>query len=192
MDELGLASFPKTSGATGFHILAPIKPRAPLPGGAPLREGARPGGRAAGSTTRTWPRRPGRWPTEAASSSTTARTPATARSRRPTRSAPRRTRAPRLRLRWEDVAGRRSGRLHARDHAQARRRRGRPHEGHVAAEGQPRFALRAARPRSPGTVGSPFFGRGRTWATVHCSGSLSGRKRRKRELWRKRPFCHLS
>ncbi len=26
MDELGLASFPKTSGATGFHILAPIKP----------------------------------------------------------------------------------------------------------------------------------------------------------------------
>jgi bifunctional non-homologous end joining protein LigD len=25
MDELGLASFPKTSGATGFHILAPIK-----------------------------------------------------------------------------------------------------------------------------------------------------------------------
>lgn len=26
MDELGLASFPKTSGATGLHILAPIKP----------------------------------------------------------------------------------------------------------------------------------------------------------------------
>ena len=26
MDELGLASYPKTSGATGFHILAPIRP----------------------------------------------------------------------------------------------------------------------------------------------------------------------
>jgi bifunctional non-homologous end joining protein LigD len=26
MDELGLASFPKTSGATGLHILAPIRP----------------------------------------------------------------------------------------------------------------------------------------------------------------------
>jgi DNA primase len=26
MDELGLASYPKTSGATGLHILAPIRP----------------------------------------------------------------------------------------------------------------------------------------------------------------------
>jgi bifunctional non-homologous end joining protein LigD len=31
MDELGLASFPKTSGATGFHIMAPIKPELPFP-----------------------------------------------------------------------------------------------------------------------------------------------------------------
>jgi bifunctional non-homologous end joining protein LigD len=31
MDELGLASFPKTSGATGFHILAPIKPELVFP-----------------------------------------------------------------------------------------------------------------------------------------------------------------
>ena len=31
MDELGLASFPKTSGATGLHILAPIKPDLPFP-----------------------------------------------------------------------------------------------------------------------------------------------------------------
>jgi bifunctional non-homologous end joining protein LigD len=31
MDELGLASFPKTSGATGFHILAPIRPELPFP-----------------------------------------------------------------------------------------------------------------------------------------------------------------
>ncbi len=31
MDELGLASFPKTSGATGLHILAPIKPEIQFP-----------------------------------------------------------------------------------------------------------------------------------------------------------------
>ena len=31
MDELGLVSFPKTSGATGLHILAPIKPELVFP-----------------------------------------------------------------------------------------------------------------------------------------------------------------
>jgi bifunctional non-homologous end joining protein LigD len=31
MDELGLAAYPKTSGATGLHILAPIKPELPYP-----------------------------------------------------------------------------------------------------------------------------------------------------------------
>jgi DNA ligase D-like protein (predicted polymerase) len=31
MDELELASFPKTSGATGLHILAPIRPELPFP-----------------------------------------------------------------------------------------------------------------------------------------------------------------
>jgi bifunctional non-homologous end joining protein LigD len=31
MDGLGLASFPKTSGATGFHIFAPIRPELPYP-----------------------------------------------------------------------------------------------------------------------------------------------------------------
>jgi bifunctional non-homologous end joining protein LigD len=31
MDELGLAAFPKTSGATGFHIMAPIKAELPFP-----------------------------------------------------------------------------------------------------------------------------------------------------------------
>src|SRR5438132_9161861 len=31
MDELGLASFPKTSGSTGLHILAPIKPELGFP-----------------------------------------------------------------------------------------------------------------------------------------------------------------
>ena len=31
MDELGLVSFPKTSGATGLHILAPIRPEVAFP-----------------------------------------------------------------------------------------------------------------------------------------------------------------
>src|SRR6201989_2077425 len=31
MDELGLASYPKTWGATGLHVLAPIKPELPFP-----------------------------------------------------------------------------------------------------------------------------------------------------------------
>ena len=31
MDELGLASFPKTSGATGLHVLAPIRPELRFP-----------------------------------------------------------------------------------------------------------------------------------------------------------------
>jgi DNA ligase D len=31
MEELGLAAYPKTSGATGFHIMAPIKPELPFP-----------------------------------------------------------------------------------------------------------------------------------------------------------------
>jgi bifunctional non-homologous end joining protein LigD len=31
MEQLGLAAFPKTSGATGFHIMAPIKPELPYP-----------------------------------------------------------------------------------------------------------------------------------------------------------------
>jgi len=31
MDELGLAAYPKTSGATGLHILAPIKPELEFP-----------------------------------------------------------------------------------------------------------------------------------------------------------------
>ena len=31
MDELGLRSYPKTSGATGLHILAPIQPELPFP-----------------------------------------------------------------------------------------------------------------------------------------------------------------
>ena len=47
MDELGLASYPKTSGATGLAHPRADQARAALPRGASLREGARRGGRAA-------------------------------------------------------------------------------------------------------------------------------------------------
>ena len=43
MDELGLASYPKTSGATGMHILAPIKPELDS--------------RRCGASRKPWPRR---------------------------------------------------------------------------------------------------------------------------------------
>jgi bifunctional non-homologous end joining protein LigD len=95
LDELDLPSFPKTSGSTGFRILTPIRPE--LRFRDVLRFAKALGRRSSGgSATRTWRRRPGRWPSGAASSSTTARTPATARSPPHTRSARRRTHAPRL------------------------------------------------------------------------------------------------
>src|SRR2546429_9210292 len=31
MEEIGLAAYPKTSGATGLHVMAPIKPELPFP-----------------------------------------------------------------------------------------------------------------------------------------------------------------
>src|SRR6266568_152061 len=31
MEELGLGAYPKTSGATGLHVIAPIKPELPFP-----------------------------------------------------------------------------------------------------------------------------------------------------------------
>ena len=189
MDELELPSFPKTSGATGLHILVRSGPSSAFPkcGGSPS---GRPGGRARigdqDVATTTW-----KVADRRGSSSTTGRTRATGRSRPPTRSAQCRTPASRA-TRVEGSAVRRAGGVHGSDDSCAGEESGRPHRRDVAAEGQPRFALRPARSRSPGTVGSPFFGLGRTWATVHWSGSLSGRKRRKREPWRKRPFCHLS
>ena len=98
MDELGLAAYPKTSGATGLHILAPIKPEVLFPEVRRFAKALARGGRAAC-------RRPGdrdddvasRRP-RAACSSTSARTRATGRSRprtpfarRPMRASPRRS-----------------------------------------------------------------------------------------------------
>ena len=98
MDELGLRSYPKTSGATGLHILAPIKPGAACSrtcAGSRRRSPSRSSG---ASTTRRSRRRRGASPTASASSSTSARTRATARSPLRTRCGRRRTRASRRRF----------------------------------------------------------------------------------------------
>ena len=182
---------PQDLGGDGTPHPLPDPSGAPLPRGAPLRQGARPGGRAAD-------RRPGGGDDDVEGG----RPPWRLRRLRPELPRPHdrvclldSPRARRARLgaallgRGADGGARG---VHARDDARAREEGGRPHRRDVEAEGQPRFALRAARSRSAGTVGSPFFGRGFTCETVHCSGSLSGRKRRKRVPWRKRAFCHLS
>ncbi len=169
----------------------------PRCGGSPRHSRRRSSG---GSTTRTWRRRRGRWPTGAASSSTTARTRATGRSRPPTRSGPTPGR-PRLgATRVGRGAGRRAGGVHASDDARPGEEGRRPHRRDVEAEGEPRFRASRSSASSRSTSdrggrrrsGRPSAGCGCTWSTVHCSGSLSGRKRRKLEPWRKRPFCHLS
>ena len=145
MDELGLASFPKTSGATGLHILAPIKPELHF---RHVRDFAKelPRRSSGGSTTRPWRRRPGRSRTGSASSSTTGRTRATAPSR--VRFDP----ADRRRARFRAAAlGRggdvRPGRVHDGDDARADRPRGRPDERDVAEEGFARQPVREAGPR---------------------------------------------
>ena len=104
LDELGLRSYPKTSGATGLHILAPIRPeraRSPTCAGSRRRSPRRSSG---ASATRPSRRRRGASPIASACSSTSARTRATGRSRRRTRCARRRTRASRRRSRWDEVA----------------------------------------------------------------------------------------
>jgi bifunctional non-homologous end joining protein LigD len=101
MDELELPSFPKTSGATGLHVLVPLRPELPFRevrrfAKALAQEVERRVGDQDVATT-TWKVTIG-----AASSSTTVRTRAIGRSRPRTRSARPRTRArPR---RWEAVA----------------------------------------------------------------------------------------
>jgi bifunctional non-homologous end joining protein LigD len=191
MDELDVPSYPKTSGATGFHVLVPIRPELRFPdvrrfAKALAEEVERRIGDQDVATT-TWKVADRRGVFVDYGQNARDRTIASAYSIRP-RADTRVLRAASL-----GRGGRsRPGGVHAHDDARARGTRRRSHRRHVAAEGQPRPALREARARSAGTVGSPFLGRGRTCANVQSSGFLSGRKRRKRVPWRKRAFCHLS
>ena len=103
LDELGLRSYPKTSGATGLHILAPIRPScgSRMCGGSRKRSPRKWSG---ASATRRWRRQPGASRIASACSSTSAKTHATARSPRRTPCARHRTRASRRRCVWDEVA----------------------------------------------------------------------------------------
>ena len=122
MDELGLASYPKTSGATGLHILAPIKPELPFP---EVRRFAkalaeeverRVGDQRVATTTWRVADRVGVFVDFGQNARD--RTIASAYSVRPTPDA--RVSAPLL---WDEVPGRRPGGVHARDDARRASRR---------------------------------------------------------------------
>ena len=96
LDELGLRSYPKTSGATGLHILAPISPDVLFPDVRRFAKAlAEEVERRIDDQASRRPR--GASPIASASSSTSARTRATARSRRRTPCGRRPTRACRRR-----------------------------------------------------------------------------------------------
>ena len=146
MDDLGLKSFPKRPGRPGCTSSrrSSLSSAFPRCGGWRSRWRRRSSG---GSATSGWRRRPGRWPTGWASSSTTARTRVTGRLRRRTRSGRFLTRgicAARL-GRGRDREG---GAFHADHDAQADRRGRRPDQGHVALQAKPEAALREARSRA--------------------------------------------
>ena len=123
MDELGLRSYPKTSGATGLHVLAPIKPELPFPDvrrfAKALAEEVerRVGDQTVATTTWRVADRVGVFVDFGQNARD--RTIASAYSVRPTPDA--RVSAP---LRWEEVADGRPGGVHDRDDADADR--GRP------------------------------------------------------------------
>ena len=121
IDELGLRSYPKTSGATGLHILAPIRTELRFPdvrrlAKALAEEVERRVDDQAMATT-TWKSR-----TALASSSTSAKMHATARSPRRTPCARHRTRESRRRSGLGRGRGRRAGGVYAGDDAGADRR----------------------------------------------------------------------
>ncbi len=177
MDELGLASWPKTSGSTGIHILAPIVPELPFPevrrfAKAFAQEVER---RVPDIATTTW--------------KVADRTGVFARPHdRVGLLDPPDPGCARVRAVALGRGRRRRGRgLHHADDARAHREGRRPHGRDVGDAVEPRAALRAAQAqaredvaRRPEIVGSPARRDGRTCAHVHCFGSLSGRKRRKR------------
>ena len=225
MDELGLVSFPKTSGSTGMHILAPIKPELEFP---VVRDFAKElakevEGRVDDQdvATTTWKVADRSGVFVDYGQNARDRTIASAYSIRPTADA--RASAP---LSWEEVprsdpadftletmrdrvakvgdltAGMwhrkvslvsRLERFGLTPTAPSRKRTPRnPVEHTLSGASEPDFVDVLYIPSSDSTVGSPRRRRGRTCAHVHSSGSLSGRKRRKRVPCRKRSPWSLS
>ena len=149
MDELGLASFPKTSGATGLHILAPIKPELGFPevrrfAKALAQEVERRIDDQEVATT-TWKVADRRGVFVDFGQNSRDRTIASAYSIRPTPDA--RASAP---LSWDEVPTVKPERFTLDDHAQADRRGRRLHLRDVAEEEELATALREARPRARG------------------------------------------
>ena len=147
MDELGLDSFPKTSGATGLHILAPIRPELRFPA---VRDFAkalakeverRIGDQAVATTTWKVADRVGVFVDYGQNARD--RTIASAYSIRPTPDA--RASAP---LTWDEVPDCDPAAFTLTDDAGADRRRRRPDRGHVAAEGVAAAEVREARTRA--------------------------------------------
>ena len=257
MDELGLASFPKTSGATGLHILAPIKPELGFPevrrfAKALAQEVERRIDDQEVATT-TWKVADRRGVFVDFGQNSRDRTIASAYSIRPTPDArasaplswdevptvkPERFTLTTMRKRIDEVGDltpgcgggrgacnrsspsstssrriRRSSTAAAVEPARSAGKATKAPTGANAAapssRGLSRGAMSGARhrtslrrtclrryelgaARSDSTVGSPRRRGGRTWRHVHCSGSLSGRKRMNLVPWRKRFFSSLS
>ena len=156
MDELGLASYPKTSGATGLHILAPIRPELPFPEvrrfAKALAEEVERRVDDQDVATTTWRVADRRGVFVDFGQNARDRTIASAYSVRPDAGCP-----------GLGSAGLEGGRplrpcaLHGQDDAQADREGRRPDRRDVAAQGEPAAALRAARPRArqPGARRAP-------------------------------------
>ena len=151
LDELGLASYPKTSGATGLHILAPIKVELVFPevrrfAKALAEEVERRVGDQDVATT-TWRVADRRGVFVDFGQNARDRTIASAYSVRPTPDA--RVSAP---LPLGRGRGRRAGGVHRRDDARADRGGRRPDAGDVAATAVARLAVRAARARAAALI----------------------------------------
>ena len=144
MDGLGLASYPKTSGATGLHILSPIRPELAFPEvrrfAKALAEEVERRIDDQDVATTTWRVADRRGVFVDFGQNARDRTIACAYSVRPTPDA--RVSAP---LRWSEVAPLRPFALHGEDDAEADRQGRRPDGRDVAAQGEPAPALRAAR-----------------------------------------------
>ena len=155
LDELGLRSYPKTSGATGLHILAPIRPEVLFPDVRRLAKAIaveveqRVGDQAVATTTWKVADRVGVFVDYGQNARD--RTIASAYSVRPTPDA--RVSAP---LQWDEVAAVEPEAFTLADDAGADRRRRRPDARHVAQPTVPAPPLRQTRPRATRRfVGAP-------------------------------------
>ena len=184
MDELGLASFPKTSGATGLHILAPIRPELRFPRRARASRRRSPRRSSAGSATSASRRRPGASPTAIGvfvdfGQNARDRTIACAYSVRPIADA--RVSAP---LRWDEVADVDPAAFTLETMRARLAEAGDPMRGDVAAGGlaRPRFARSGCRAGRSSSALEPLAARRERLTSVR-----SGARRKATRRPRPRP-----